>query len=64
MDLTTQKSEYSEEQIAEFWEWYQKAKPYTEEEWDNWVFDGEMDEDRIDASIAKDILTELGLLEE
>lgn len=62
MDSNTQKNEYSEEQIAEFWEWYKKAKPYTEEEWDNWVLDGGMDEDRLSASIAEEILSDLGLL--
>ena len=64
MDLFTEKSDYSDEQIAEFWELYKKAKPYTDEEWKNWEFDGELDEDRLGASVAKDILTELGLLDE
>ena len=57
-----QENNYSEEQIAEFWEWYKKAKPYTEEERRDWTFDGEIDGDRLSASIAEDILTELGLL--
>ena len=64
MDSTIEKNKYTDEQIAEFWLWYNKAEPYSEDDWINMEFDGEMDPDRLDASVAKDILTELGLLEE
>lgn len=64
MDSITEKKEYTDEQIAEYWNLYNKAKPYSDEEWIDMEFDDELDEDRLGASVAKDILTELGLLEE
>lgn len=65
MDSITEKNNYSDEQIAEFWKWYKKAKPYTEKENRDFEFDSEnIDPDRWKASIACDILMELGLLED
>lgn len=38
--------------------------PYTEEDIDNWVFDGEVDIKRSDAHTAKQVLEKFGLLDD
>ena len=64
MDSITEKNKYTDEQIDEFWNLYNKATPYSDEEWIDMEFDAGLDEDRLGASVAKDVLTELGLLDE
>lgn len=62
MDFHTEDNNYSEEEIAELWKLYRKAAPYTEQELQDWEYDGGMDGDRIIATEAKTILQEMGLL--
>lgn len=62
MDFHTEDNNYSEEEIAELWELYHKAKPYTKQDWIDLPLDGEMDGDRIVAAEAEKILQEMGLL--
>lgn len=64
MASITEKNKYTDEQIADFWEWYHKAEPYPEEFWNDYEFDSPLDSGRLAATTAKDILIELGLLNE
>jgi len=64
MVFHTENNDYSTEEIAELWNMYHKAKPYTKQDWIDLPFDGELDVDKILAAEAEEILKELGLLED
>lgn len=58
MDTFTQKRKMTDEMRKHFEKQLAKAEPYTEEEMDNWMFDGEYDHNRLDATLAKKFLEE------
>lgn len=51
------------ERIENLWKKYYKVRPYTEEEEAELAYDGEYDEDRSSAYIARNVLIKLGLLD-
>lgn len=62
MVFHTEDNNYSEEEVAELWELYHKANPYSELEMQDWKYDGGIDGDRIIATEAGRIIQEMGLL--
>lgn len=65
MDLNTKAKKYTDDEIKELWKLYKNGLPYIQGDLENIAFDSfPYEENRLGATIAKEILIELGLLED